>query len=187
MLQFLSACTLIKQLFVCKNCVVKTSFAVAAVIVNNWIISYFQPARVATIESEPDAQTPGLLFQISPDSRRAALEHLHAREIEAGYEYIMVRVHTERDGVVPALTCISHRRLLYLGRETDSPVEAAFQIAVSKGPTGLENAEYVLKCAHYTRLLFPNFRDEQLEQLERLVISFRNLLSLQLYDTLLWR
>ncbi|VDK17905.1 unnamed protein product [Anisakis simplex] len=120
-----------------------------------------------------------MVFKVTGrDQIKAALEHLHEREILNGYEYCIIPVEVNtREGEctttkrINALTCIANAdNEFYLG--PTSVDEIGEQIANAKGCAG-PNSDYLFKLADEIRNLFPDYSDQHLFELQASVMQRR--------------
>ena len=173
-----------------------TAEKVEKVLIARVFQSTFQPGRVVTLIRSHSHVTHGMAYLLRGRKQIAvALQHLHEREVENGYEWANIIIHVDniegevngaevkrlskcakkKQGTfvqVHALTCIAHAHSSdWLGAK--SLPEMAEEIANAQGVAG-PNTEYLFNLATHVRRLWPSLRDNHLFTLERLVLQMQS-------------
>ncbi|XP_017782861.1 PREDICTED: glutathione-specific gamma-glutamylcyclotransferase 1 isoform X1 [Nicrophorus vespilloides] len=121
-----------------------------------------QLSRVATLVSDDKSVVHGVAFIVSDEQ---VIQNLKEREITlGGYTTIFTTFYPSNGPSFDILVYVAQQdNDMWLG---DAPMpKMVDQIMRSKGPSG-HNVEYVLRLAHFSKMHFPNIKDDHLYGLE---------------------
>ncbi|XP_074632265.1 putative glutathione-specific gamma-glutamylcyclotransferase 2 [Acropora palmata] len=129
-----------------------------------------KPGRVATLVEDKQGQVWGVAYKVSKQNVERALGKLYEREISlGGYQLLQMSFSCNEKPshtFVVMVYIAKPENPLYLGPAT--PEQLVTEIASAEGHAG-HNAEYVIRLADFMREKVPDFEEEHLFELEKLL------------------
>ncbi|KAJ7389786.1 Glutathione-specific gamma-glutamylcyclotransferase 1 [Desmophyllum pertusum] len=134
------------------------------------LMKILMPGRVVTLVEEKQGRVWGIAFKVAKENSDRAMGKLNEREIAlGGYELRRLRFSCNEKpshSFCVLVYAATPKNTLYLGPATLEQI--AVQIASARGHSGL-NVEYLIRLADFMREKVPEFDEEHLFELEKLV------------------